>query len=324
MNCLTKIIGLTAVDTDCLPEDINNESLSGLWVDDATAGRIPLLPTFWKQTDYMYGMVDRATSEALNLLKMTLSKKLNKRYHKHQTVIGYKDDWTNYLPTSADWRYMVIKPQTKSKGLSVKIESIRIYLETKILIKNFEIIKGGQVIYSGAANFAPLTLALDEPIIICYKESEKPKNFKHRGCCGKQGGYSGWVSVGSGTTNDKTKLTNWSDSYFVNDEHCQGIEMGLRFDCDPLQDFCSVDFATSGFGYSFAYLVQLIARKNLAFWLMTNEHIQAYTIAKEDELKYVIDYLQSEIDITLNYLPETYDLTDCYICNGIYKGEILI
>ena len=96
------------------------------------------------------------------------------------------------------------------------------------------------------------------------------------------------------------------------------------FDCDGFQFMQNLDYTKSPFGIVFAKLVQQIARKNIGYWIMTNENISAYSNAKDEELRSILEYLSGDIQTMISYLPENYDHSDCYRCNGVYKDEILI
>jgi hypothetical protein len=201
----------------------------------------------------------------------------------------------------------------------MRLNKIVIYTQNGKHTGNVLVLRDGVELYNGLiGNFEPLNIDFEENIYISY-QGDRPRNFKHSGCCGKTGTYRGWVEIGSGTA----ALT--SDFEYTLNNYSNGIELDITFDCNAFGDvFCDLDFKNSGFGYAFASLVQLIARKNLAYYILTNDKLTSYLLVHRDDIMNIINYLTSEIERTLNYLPQAYAGSDCYICNGLYKGQILV
>lgn len=318
MDCIKNIVGLLKEDDCCLINLNYTESLSGLYLDDTTAGRIPLSVQFFSNYENYERIIPEAINEAINVTRHKLDINLVKKYRQNRSLIGYRDDWTDFVQSTADWYYLSIKP-FQINGGTIRLNAITIYTINGKHTGNVLVLRDGTELYNGTiASFVPLNIDMTENIYIAYK-GDRPRNFKHTGCCGKTGTYRGWCEIGSGieaeTTDFKHNLSDWSN----------GIELDVTFDCNGFGSiFCNTDFKNSGFGYAFASLVQMIARKNLAYYILTNDKINSYLLVQKEEINNIIGYLTSEIDKTLNYLPQAYNDSDCYICNGLYKGQILV
>lgn len=318
MDCIKDIVGLLKYDECCLIGLDYVVSKSGLYLDDTTAGRIPLSVGFFSNYESYNRIIPEAINEAINVTRQKLDLNLTKQYRQNRSIIGYKDDYTNFGESSTDYFYLSIKPKRINGGL-MRINAITIYTITGKHTGNVLVISNGVELYNGLiANFTPLNVTFDENIYVAYK-GDRPRQFKHTGCCGKTGTYRGWVEIGS----DIKELT--SQFEHIANDYSNGIELDITFDCNAFSDiFCDIDFKNSGFGYGFASLVQMIARKNLAYYILTNDKVTSYLLVSKEEINGIIGYLVSEIEKTLNYLPQAYSESDCYVCNGLYKGQILV
>ena len=318
LECITNIVGILKNEDCCLVELTPIVSLSGLYVDDTTAGRIPLTPAFYKDYELYERLIPDAISEAVNVTRQKLETNLIKKYRQHHSIIGFRDDWTDFVQSTLDWYYSALKPYMYS-GPTMRLNKITIYTESGKHTGNIIIYVDGVEVYNGLlSEYKPMNFELKETIYIAYK-GDRPRNFKHRGCCGKNGTYQNWINVGSGIAGAPENFV------FKETDFSNGIELDVVFDCDAFgSHFCNIDFRNNGFGYAFASLVQLIARKNLAYYILTNDKVTSYLLVSKEEINGIIEYLSNEIERTLNYLPQAYNHSDCFICNGLYKSQILV
>ena len=318
MDCQNNIIGLLKEESCCLVGLDYVESLSGLYLDDTTAGRIPLNVQFFENYENYNRIIPEAFGEAVNLTRARLDLNLVKKYRQNRSLIGYRDDWTNYENAYAGYYFISLKPFQINGGL-IRLNAVNIYTSGGKHTGNIVVVRNGVEVYNGLQSaFVPMNFDMTETIYIGYI-GDPPRNFKHTGCCGKIGTYRGWCEIGSGKAMTTAEFTHTCNDY------SNGIELDVVFDCNAFGPiFCDIDFKNSGFGYAFASLVQNIARKNLAYYVLTNDKISSYLMTHKEELSNIINYLTSQIELTLNYLPQAYNESDCYICNGIYKGQILI
>ncbi|MFZ1786716.1 MAG: hypothetical protein WAT92_00330 [Saprospiraceae bacterium] len=317
-DCLQNIIGLIGVDNDCLPELDVNESLSGLYVDDTTAGHIPLKASFWTDYDRIDRIIPDAINEAVKQTRQTIDKRLTRNFRTHNAKIGYKDDYTNFIQATDGYYMLSIMPKKINGGI-IRINTIDIWTINGKHTGNLHVVQDGEATTTTSLNWQAKNYHSESNIYIMY-QGDRPRDFLHNGCCGKGSTYSGWARVGGGI------LASMNDAEFLESNYCYGVELNVTFDCNGFSEsmFDSLDYQNSNFGYAFASLVQLIARKNIAYNVLTSDVITPYLITSIDEVKGIITYLTAEIEITLNYLKESYGHSDCYRCNGIYKGEILI
>jgi len=325
MDCLLNIVGLTKTENNC--EDASEESISGLYLNDTTAGRIPLKTAFWNECEILETVIPDAVNEAITQLQVYTNKRLSKGYREQFTTIGFKSDWNDYLAANSGFYFMLLKPKTIRGGIFT-IKEINFHLN---VVENvsFKIIQDGVNLYNGLrSEFVPMTVNLDNDLFVVFQTANRVKNFGYKGCStcqNKQPTHTGYLQIGSGIVDSLEDLPTNDNSCtsYLGSSYTYGIEIKGNLDCDGFYMMCDLDFKRSAFGKTFAYLVQQIARKNIAYWLMTNDKITPYTIAKGDELNTIMTYLIDEIEKSLKYLPEMYDHSDCYVCSGMRKGEIL-
>lgn len=323
LDCLTNIIGVTE-DATCLP-GASTASKSGLFLNDNSAGRLPVKQVFWSNIAEVNKVVPNAVKDAINALRITTEKRLQRTRVPILSTIGNKGTYTNALTSSgAGYRYMVIKPKS-TMGPIININQVNIYLWGGVYTGDYMIYKGEEKIFDTAdSDTLPLTgVVFDENVYIIYQvasdtTNNKPRDMKHTGCCGYVPTYDGYSYVGSGEVTDLANL-DWSNS-----DYSQGIEAKVTFDCDGFQFLCDFDFVNNAFGIVFAKLVQQIGRRNMLLYALANDQMTAYMLSREEELMVIKEYLDKDIDDMLKFLPENYDYSDCFRCNGMAKGEIII
>lgn len=312
-DCLDTLVGISLDDT-CIPEGTTSESISGLWLDDTSKGRVPLKPAFWAKMTEVERIVPDAVNEAMRRLIIATDYRLRRKYGSINAKIGFANNYTSSISTAGSgWRYLVIRPKN-IKGSTITIKDVQIFtLSGKVT--EFKVFKGSTEIVDYVPGYTTL---FDENIYITYQAVSKPLNFKHTTCCGNVATHDGYSYVGSGEVADTANLT-WAAN-----DYCMGIQAAVEFTCDPFSLMCAVNYQKTAFGIVFAKLVQQIARLNIIAYIMTNDNMTPYLIAKGEDLAIITEYLTQDVDKMLNYLPEAYDMTDCYLCDGQYKGEILI
>ena len=315
------IIGISKNPTICVPN--LSVSKSGLYLDDTSKGRIPLKQAFWNDNDTINRVIPEATEQAIKDLRVKISQRLVKRFMNQNSQIGWKDDFTGPLATVGNTRFLCIMPKNVRGGI-ITLKSIKVFTEAgQVNVSDIRIYKD-QTLQTGVE--FPLYLQFDEPIYIVYQSTSLPLNFMHTACCGKYISYNNYAYIGSGafnaTVNNNSEIQ--SGLKWLNNDYTHGIYVDCDFDCDALIDLCKVDFEKSPFGIVFAKLVQQTARLNIISYMLTNDKVTAYIDAKNEDLEVITEYLNKDIETMLNYLPEAYNMSDCYSCNGIYKNEILI
>lgn len=314
------IVGISKNPSICLP----NESISksGLYLDDTSKGRIPLNQAFWCELTELDRVIPEATDQVIKDLRISIHKRLVQRFTNQKSYIGFKDDFTGSL-SAQNTRFLVLNPKNV-RGGTVTIKDIKIFTEGGMIdIDDVMIYKGSTLLTDVEY---PKHIQFNEPIYIVYQSTSLPLNIKHTGCCGKVITYQGYSYVGSGSFNATidNQAEIKSGLKWYNNDYTQGIYLDVDFDCDPLIDLCNIDFQRSPFGIVFAKLVQQTARLNIISYMLTNDKVSAYVDAKAEDLEVITAYLNEDIKTMLNYLPENYNMSDCYTCNGIYKHEILI
>lgn len=317
MECLNNIVGLIGEETCCLSGLDFIESNSGLYLDDTTAGHIPLKASFYTDYDRMERIIPDAVQEALKQTRQLIDKKLSRNFRTWQTLIGKPSDYSNYLQTG-NYYMMCIDPKNIKGGI-VRINKVDIWTINGKHTGNFTVVQNGNATTSTSSTWVVKNYDMKDGTIFIYYSGDRPRDFIHTGCCGNTPSYSGWAKVGGAV------LSSVAGLEFTQSNYCHGIALDVTFDCYGFSEsiMCNLDYE-SNFGFAFASLVQLIARKNIAYNVLTSDVITPYLITSQDEVRNIINYLTAEIDITLNYLKESYGHSDCYRCNGMFKGDIII
>jgi len=320
MDCLASIVGIIETPTVDLPNITSSDS--GFWLEDTSTGRIPVKAAFYNDTTRINGIISDAVREALKEVRMSAEERLLKLYTNVNSTIGFARDWTSYLPDTTDFYYIWLDPKD-IKGSILRLKNIAIHTINGLHDGNVYVYKGDTILYDDPiTDFEDLTIDLDDTVFIAY-QGDQPRDFKYNACCGKRATCTSYVDVGSGTVDALANLPINRDE-LPESVYCNGIELECTFDCDPFSFLCGYDFVRSNFGQVFAKLVQQIARKNIAYWLLTNNKITAYAVCKEEDIRDILTYLIDDITTMVTWLPENYDHSDCYSCNGIAKDSILI
>lgn len=329
-DCFNNIVGISKQPCSCLEE--SDASLSGLYLDDTTPGTIPLNQMVFSCNDatittFLTSVITSATHEVLRRLRMSADKIMRKNYLDMNTVIGWRDTWTQIIPSTTDWQYIVLRPKFK-RGLYFKIDSINVVtgndadFEGDLNIAD----ANGDTVYSGDITmFEGVTIKMDQTwyIMVQKPAGSTYKNISAKTCCGYNATYPTYVDLGSGTVNDYADLAHLPSTAFTKSTDTRGIIVEGQFICDGFDFICKLDFNTN-FGSLFANTVQQQARLALAMWLMTNDKVTNYTLLNAEQMAETMKFLSEKIDENIKYLPTIYHYTDCYACPGSYKGAIMI
>lgn len=331
ITCYNNIVGVSQNGCSCL--GASAESLSGLYLDDATPGHIPLNASIFSCNEadiatFLTTVIEKATVQTLTALRMTADKVMNKRYLDMNTVIGWKDTWTAHIEEDHLWYYLELKPKFK-RGLYFKIDSIEWMIQETGRTIKFKIVdEFGNDAASGTdlSLFSGVTLQMDRRWFICVGDetTAHPKNTTAKECCGYSPTFPTYITLGSGYSEDWTSLINQPQTNFMKSIDTYGIIVTGQFICNGFDFICSLDFKNSNWGALFANTVQQQARLNLARWLVSNNKITNYILLNAEQLAQTMQYLEEKVSENLAYLPTIYNYSDCYTCPGSYKGAILI
>ena len=142
-DCLYNVVGLIGAENECLPDLEISESISGLYLDDTTAGHIPLKASFWTDYDRIDRIVPDAVNEAIKQTRQRIDAKLTRNFRTHNTKIGYKDDFTNYLPATDGYYMLCIQPK-KINGGVIRINNVDIWTIQGKHTGGFYVIQDGE------------------------------------------------------------------------------------------------------------------------------------------------------------------------------------
>lgn len=327
-ECLKNVVNLIKeVDDTCIISDeFTGQSLSGFYVDDTTRGRIPVTAAFYNNETKLNQLIPDAVNETMYLIRNAIESKLLKKYSNHYIKIGNVADANGYLTASGKQNDFLCIRANGIRGIILTINKIKIRLKNGLYSGEIILLQDETELYSGnVTEFVPMTVNLNKPLYISYatESANEPQNFKHTGCCGSVPAYSPFLQVGSGSFDD-IDLPVWTKS-----DYCNGIELDGYVDCDGFSFLCdgetaTIDFQRSNFGRLVAKMIQLVARRNIGAWILTDNNLTPYKIAQDEEIGLAIEYCNLEIEKMLNFIHQTYDFSDCYICSGIYKTSIII
>ena len=319
MDCLSTIVGISKTGCDCLNVDAS-ESLSGLYLDDSNFGRIPLSAAVYDCSDeelieYLNRLIPDAITEANRMLYMEFESQLIPRYQDYNFKLPRKEKYSRQLQATSGYYYMNIRPKY-FRGSIMKISSIRIP-NTTGTVKIID--EYGTEYYSGTqAAFTVVNLVMDRDYFIAYQSATRPYNYEFNcGCGGEDTGWKKYVYLGGATADTLNDLT------FVEGNNSYGVIIEGHFSCDPFAPLCDLDYTNNNWGRVYANLVQLIAKRNFAGWIVSSGQITNYLTTQGEELPELIGYFNKEINDRLKFLPKAYNLTDCYQCGSSFKGAII-
>lgn len=319
MDCLKHIVGVSPDSTCCID---GTESLSGFYLTDKDEGFVPVNQGLYSVKDInstLSKLIENAATEAMMECYKYFNKYLRAKYNDFYHTIGNVSHYTDILPSTSGWYFMAIKPLVKRGGY-MDIEKITIKHQNGYHAGNIKILDFNKtVIWEGLIGSMPKqAIQLKEVFYVAYQSTYAPVNFKHIFCCGYSPLHSNYIKIGSGTS------ATINDIAFKENDYCQGIAIDCGFRCDGFYSLCNIDFKNTRFGVSFAHAVKQIARKNFAYWLMTNDIVTPYVMVNNEELVSIIEFLRTDIEKQMKYLPSVYNLSDCFLCRDNYiLGEIM-
>lgn len=322
MNCLNNIVGLSRTGCDCPCLDISpSSSLSDLYLDDSYMGRIPLSAAVYDCSDedvtsFLNRLVPDSVKEVNRMLYISLEQNLVPRYRDFNFKLPRKESHTRQLEATSGYYFMNLKPKYQ-RGSVLRINKIRIPSTTgTILIRD----EYGNNYYTGTqAAFTALNLVFDREYYICYQSVTRPYNYEFScNCGGESKEWKKYAYLGGGI------VDSLNDLDFKESNYSYGVILEGTFSCDPFAPLCDMDFLNNNWGRVYAMSVMLVARKNLIGWILSSGQVTNYLTTNGDELPGLLQVYQSEIDQRIKFLPQAYNLTDCYQCGMIGKGEIIV
>lgn len=318
MNCIDNIIGVSRNGCECLEVD-SSTSLSGLYLDDTTEGRIPLSAAIYDcgdadTVDFLNRIVVDAKNSALEKLSMSLESYFIKKFANASVSIPKKSDYSGPI---AEKDYYTFSIRPKVPNLTLYIQSFDILLMTGEFPEDtiIEIWQDGVKIDEGTkTQFIEKRIQIKCDTIFKWT-STAVRDIKHR-CCGAGSQWDSLVLFGGSSEDGE-------DIIYKDSQYSYGVKMKARLHCDYYAFLCDFDF-THGWGMVLAKLVQLIARRNLATWLIDNGKVTTYTTTNEDRLYDLMTMYEKEIDLRLKFLPTEYSYSDCFCNSRHIKGSIIV
>lgn len=320
MECLNNVIGLSASGCDCIDLDSSDESLSGLYLDDTTEGRLPLNATIFDCSDqdavtFLNRLIPNAVKELNGLLYMEFEKQLVRKYKDYNFKLPRKLSYSSQLAATDGYYFACYKPKViRGNNITIKTISIKGHTGNIQLIDEFD-----EVLFNDdIGEWVSMTLPMDKVYFIAYQSATRPNDIKYKcGSCSSSEQYENFMYVGGGIIEDLANLE------FTSSEYSYGIQIDAHLDCDPLAPLCNLDFVNNPWAHTYAFTILNIARKNLASWLVSSGQITNYITTNGEEIPALIELYNNKINDRVKFLPAAYNLTDCYQCGYISKGQIL-
>lgn len=321
MECLNNVIGLSKNGCDCVELNASEESLSGLYLDDTTEGRLPLSATIFDCSDndtvsFLERLIPNAVNELNNLLYMEFENQLVRKYKDYNFKLPKKLSYSNQLPATTGWYFACYKPKViRGNYMRIKSVSIKGFTGTIKLFDEF-----GDVYFEDSIGaFEEQKLLLDRTYFIAYQSTTRPNDIKYKcGSCNSSEQYENFLRAGGGIIDDLDNID------FTTSEYSYGIQIDCHLECDALAPLCDLDYTNNPWAHTYAFTVLNIARKNLAAWLVSSGQITNYITTQGEEIPALIELYNQNINERVKFLPKAYNLTDCYQCGYISKGQIRI
>lgn len=327
-ECLSEVVKIAKTESDCISGEYCGTSLSGFYLEDTTRGRIPINAAFYGDAGRMADIIPDSINEVMGAIRDRIDSKLRRNYQNLLIKIGFPETSNGTLTSSGKFYNFLCLKANNIRGAIFTITKINIHLATGFYMGEVSIIQNDVDLYTGTGtdlSLTPITVNLNKPVFILYEADplNLPKNFKHTGCCGKTPIYHPYMKVGSGAANADETLV-----YTVS-EYTNGFEIDGFFDCDGFSFLCdgdnvTIDFQRNNFGRLLAKLIQQVARRNIGTHILTDDNLSSYKLVNDEQLGIIMEYLNQDIEKMLNFVHQTYDMSDCYLCDGIYKQSIII
>lgn len=360
MDCLTKLVGLSQNDCECIdnkPEGYN-ESLSGFFIDNKTDG-IPLL---W--TDSVTDCGEGGVWDVLN-------------ESRQNAINEFITDFGSYLVKEnvrmyADWKGLIGQPKRNNTLLKLEEQGFSgVHVESKHVIGSVYVINSISFHSSTATGTTNLhiideegnavtdpiefvitagsvvTHEFDEPLVLPLTDvntdckdyfitfdmgdlSGNPKDIKKRSaCCGRRPKYPylhladvhGFTGI---DTLDQVPDTNQNTVYTY------GLSINGEFRCSMYDWMCNeVSANLSNFMRVVSKTLQLYAINGLITKILNSDKINRYTLLKREELYGKRNHNNKEIKDRLLYLSQNvpYEKVHCMACGsgkGMKKTSIRI
>ena len=317
MDCIDNIIGVSKKGCDCITAT-PGDSLSGLFLDDTTEGRIPLTAALYDcsdvdTVDFLNRVVVEAKDSAIEQLSMALEKHFIRNGSDAIMKVPRKPDYSTGI--SGSHYIFSIRPIKPNMTLEINDFDIQLVTGTFGSGNTIEIYKGANLYanVSKAELAAGYTIKLDSDIHFKFQTAHDVRNIKST-CCSMTHGGGNFVRLGGSAGGELE---------FVSTEYTYGVQMNARIYCDPFIFMCNFNY-TQGWGLVFAKLVQLIARKNLAAYLIDSGKVTTYTTLNEDRIYDLLNWYGVEIDKRLDFLPTKYTFSDCFCNSRHIQGSIIV
>lgn len=319
MDCINEIVGISKNGCDCLDIEAA-DSLSGLFLDDLTEGRIPLTETFFDCSDsditsFLGRVIVDAKNETLERLSLALEEYFIKRGDDAVFDIPAKKNNHSGALASANYYVSTIRP--KMPNLSIRFAALSVNLLSGSFSGNIKIIQDGNTLHDNTpANLVNKVIPLNGDTHFVYQSVNPPANHKVR-CCSTRYRSDALFEIGGGGFDAE------EDIEFKSSDYLYGIFYKGLVKCDPYSFLCDFDF-TSGWGLVFAKTVQLIARRNLCAYILDSGKVTTYTTTNQERITDLMLWLEGQINDRLKFMPTKYTYSDCY-CNARHiQSQIIV
>ena len=313
MECLNNIVGITRQNCVCL--NINQStSISGLFLDDMTMGRIPLAATVWDCADNdITSILTRLVPDAVKEVNRRLYASFDQ--HQRPLVRGYN----GHIPSKSEGGTLQ-NATTYEIKINVKPINGMVVILNTVKIKSLDV---GDLFTmtqpDGIVNYymflnENINIKLSEPgeYTLTFTAPNTPNDATRFDCnCSGKPAWSQYLTLKS------TAKDNGGNVIYNDTNYSFGFSTDISIYCDPLKNLCNLDFKNDVWALNYANTVLMTARKNLAAWLISSGKVTSYLITNEENLNDIIAYNEAQIQEMINYLPKVQRITDCYACDAM-------
>lgn len=309
-----KIIGLSRSGCACLPLP-SSQSDSGYYVDDTTDPRIPLNAAIFDCSDpdavtFLNNLIPDAVREMREKIDLESMTYRTPTSHEVKFNVPIK---ISYMAPLAVKNYSVLSIRAKAPDQVIEFLKMDVLQYSGIdYTGDILVIQDDEIIHEGAkSTFVGKEFRLTSDLHLVHTgTASKDMKFK---CCGKVYACANLIDFGSGGFGNLDEIVfKETDS----ESYTEGFVFEARVRCDSYMWMEDINFKTHPWGNTFARGVQLVARKNLAKWIISSGKITTYLTMMEDNLDNIIISLEGEIAWRAKFLAEKNNYSSCYYCSS--------
>lgn len=326
MKCLTNIVGITQIDSECLPVGTFEPSQSGLYLDDLEGGINLKAVEGSSAYEDLEQKAKSARDTAIKKFEADILAALNVKYKdKRKPFIGQigRPSYNSSLSSSKDLHFLKISNKGNSEP-TLTINNIKLILDSSITTTVSIVDENGtpyfdEEVTTVANQFTnvpmsePITLNMDRDYYVVWETlgtGAKPRNVKIScGCSGES--FDDYLIVRGGETNDIFQQGRL-------DQYTHGFSLGVDIRCEVGSIICNEYNNNNAIALTSAWAILYKFGEILNESVLNSGEVNRYTMMNREYLWGKRNHFRKEYEDRINYLAESIDLTasDCFICKN--------